>query len=264
MDERTEPGYWAAIPPEVRYDTRLTASAKLLYGEISALTDKFGYCWAANDYFERLYGLSTRTVIRMIQSLADAGYIAVSGGQTTRRRIYAGINPMAKAAADAENQEASAKNGTRNKKRTSAKNVTASAKNVTAIYNDTEDHDTPPKAPQGAGVSKSTPKWNPERFEAFWRYYPAIPDGTGHGRRPAKDRAARAWDKLRPDDATIAAMGTALRRQKESRQWRDGIGIPYASTWLNGRKWEEEIEELPRNAPASVGQKAAEEAIEWV
>ena len=59
----------------------------------------------------------------------------------------------------------------------------------------------------------------------------------------------RAWDKLRPDDETLAAMAAALKRQKESRQWRDGVGIPYASTWLNGRKWEEETEDLPPSSP---------------
>lgn len=122
----------------------------------------------------------------------------------------------------------------------------------------------PPIVPQGGRAAEkkkaSAPHWKPERFEAFWRYYPAIPDGNGRGRRPAKDRAVRAWDKLRPDDATIAAMGAALRRQKESRQWQEGVGIPYASTWLNARTWEEECEDLP--APASAA--PSEEAIEWL
>ena len=108
----------------------------------------------------------------------------------------------------------------------------------------------------GACEPKTTPKWKPERFEAFWRYYPAIPDGNGHGRRPAKDRAVRAWDKLRPDDKTLAAMGAALKRQKESRQWRDGVGIPYASTWLNNRRWMDELEDYaPDDEPVPTGRK---------
>ncbi len=110
-----------------------------------------------------------------------------------------------------------------------------------------------PRAP------KAAPDWKPERFEAFWKYYPAIPDGTGHARRPKKDRAIAAWDRLKPDDQTIDRMAIALKRQKESRQWLEGIGIPYASTWLNGRTWEEEYEtitpparESPSSAPAAV------------
>lgn len=120
----------------------------------------------------------------------------------------------------------------------------------------------PPIAPQGAGEGKAL-HWKPERFEAFWRYYPAIPDGNGHGRRPAKDRAIRAWDKLRPDEDEIAAMGRALKTLKQSRQWREGVGIPYASTWLNSRAWRDETEDLP--TPARLPAHAAgEEEIEWV
>ena len=136
-------------------------------------------------------------------------------------------------------------------------------KNDTRNKKEIKKENDPPKAPQGAEASKSTPKWKPERFEAFWRYYPAIPDGNGRGRRPAKDRAARAWDRLRPDDQTLALMGQALRRQKESRQWREGVGIPYASTWLNRRAWEEELEDLePSAEPAAAS--ASEEALPWI
>ena len=119
----------------------------------------------------------------------------------------------------------------------------------------------PPIAPQGASVSASTPKWKPERFEAFWRYYPAIPDGNGRGRRPAKDRAARAWDKLHADDSEIDLMAAALQRQKASRQWRDGVGIPYASTWLNSHAWRDEVEDL--RDPSSA-EPPREEALPWI
>ena len=34
-------------------------------------------------------------------------------------------------------------------------------------------------------------------------------------------------------------MANALVRQLESAEWQRGIGIPYASTWLNGRRWED-------------------------
>ena len=36
-------------------------------------------------------------------------------------------------------------------------------------------------------------------------------------------------------------MGEALQRDKRSEMWQKGIGIPYASTWLNGRMWEDEV-----------------------
>ena len=42
MDDR-KPSYYAVIPADVRYDSRLKPNAKLLYGEISALisADKY-------------------------------------------------------------------------------------------------------------------------------------------------------------------------------------------------------------------------------
>lgn len=246
-DGAAKPAYLAVLPSPVRYDTRLPASAKLLYAEISALSESYGYAWASNDYFARLYGISERTVIRLINALEAAGYLITENGGTSKRRLWCNLNHPAFPGYAAPRTDKNVTAGD--------KNVSGTDKNVTAIYNVREKRKKetdPPIAPQGGrgAERKSAPNWKPERFEAFWRYYPAIPDGNGRGRRPAKDRAARAWDKLRPDDDTIKAMGVALMRQKESRQWKDGVGIPYASTWLNGRVWEEESEALPSPAGA--------------
>ena len=68
--------YYAVIPATVRYDNNVVPSAKLLYGEITALCNEKGYCWATNDYFGRLYSVSKRTISTWIKSLCDAGYIS--------------------------------------------------------------------------------------------------------------------------------------------------------------------------------------------
>lgn len=68
--------YYAVIPATVRYDNNVVPSAKLLYGEITALCNEKGYCWATNDYFSRLYSVSKRTISTWIKSLCDAGYIS--------------------------------------------------------------------------------------------------------------------------------------------------------------------------------------------
>lgn len=67
--------YYAIIPANVRYDSELIPSAKLLYGEITALCNKEGYCWASNSYFSELYGVSITTIKNWLKSLEDGGYI---------------------------------------------------------------------------------------------------------------------------------------------------------------------------------------------
>ena len=71
-----EPSYYAVIPANVRYDTRLSPLANLLYGEITCLCQKEGFCWATNLYFERLYRKSERQIIRIINQLVGYGYIS--------------------------------------------------------------------------------------------------------------------------------------------------------------------------------------------
>lgn len=67
--------YYAIIPANVRYDEELKPNAKLLYGEITALANEKGYCWASNSYFAELYGVSKETISRWINNLENRGYI---------------------------------------------------------------------------------------------------------------------------------------------------------------------------------------------
>tara|TARA_R110000796_G_scaffold231287_3_gene349159 strand:+ start:939 stop:1583 length:645 start_codon:yes stop_codon:yes gene_type:complete len=84
------PNYYAIIPAEVRY-SNIKPSAKLLYGEITCLSNLKGYCYATNNYFSLLYKVSKNTISLWIKSLNDAGFIQVEmmykGKQIIERRM---------------------------------------------------------------------------------------------------------------------------------------------------------------------------------
>ena len=73
--EEQQKAYYAIIPANVRYDKDLAPNAKLLYGEITALCNEKGYCWASNQYFAELYGVSVLSVKRWVNSLVTKGYV---------------------------------------------------------------------------------------------------------------------------------------------------------------------------------------------
>ena len=241
-EQKERPSYWAVLPAAVRYDPELSSSAKLLFAEISALTGETGYCFAKNSYFEHLYNLSERTVSRLIKDLAERGYIRIedgSGGKETRK-LYAGINPLS--APPDKNV------GTPRQKCLPSpdKNVGENNKNNNKSIN-------PPKAPQGAGadyVPKAAPDWKPERFAAFWTYFPL---------HKSKQAAIRAWDKLKPSDELLAVIGKALRRQiAEEKARAEKARRPfewklYASTYLNNARWTD-AEEPQGSNPETVPQ----------
>ena len=68
--------YYAIIPANVRYDESLPPNAKLLYGEITALCNAEGYCWASNKYFAELYGVSVISISKWINALVNRGYLS--------------------------------------------------------------------------------------------------------------------------------------------------------------------------------------------
>ena len=75
MGDKEQPNYYAIIPATVRYDNNLKSAEKLLYGEITALANKNGYCYAKNKYFAYLYNVTAVSVSRWISHLQELGYI---------------------------------------------------------------------------------------------------------------------------------------------------------------------------------------------
>ena len=232
QDAPAKPGYWAVLPAAVRYHPDLPASAKLLYAEISSLTDARGYCFASNGYFMKLYGLSMRTITRLLQALEDAGLVRIEDDQGGKslRKIYAGVNPMSYLDKNVYTPGQKCQGGL--------------DKNVQENNKETRKEINPPKAPQGAA-------WEPTMFERFWKLYPKKKD---------KAKAIREWDRLKADRKLMGVMSAALRAQMASEEWQrdNGRAVPYPCRWLSHRRWEDELEE-PAAAPAET-----REELPWI
>jgi hypothetical protein len=94
---------------------------------------------------------------------------------------------------------------------------------------------TPTPTPTPTPNKPPTPKGAVDNgFANFWNPYP---------RKTAKVQAQKAWAKLNPSEALQAEILAALAAQCKSEQWtKDGGSfIPHASTWLNQRRWEDQL-----------------------
>ena len=71
-------------------------------------------------------------------------------------------------------------------------------------------------------------------FPKFWKLYP---------NKVGKAAAQKAWAKLKVTDELFALIADGLAKQVMSDGWIKDSGkfIPHPSTWLNGKRWEDEV-----------------------
>ncbi|KPX57025.1 hypothetical protein ALQ57_02630 [Pseudomonas amygdali pv. hibisci] len=72
-------------------------------------------------------------------------------------------------------------------------------------------------------------------FPKFWKLYP---------NKKGKAAAEKAWKKLKVTDDLFALIAQGLARQCASLAWTKDGGqfIPHPATWLNGKRWEDEVQ----------------------
>ena len=95
-----QPTYYSILPASVRYNKNLKPNEKLLYSEITALTNKDGVCYATNEYFANLYGVTKVAISQWISNLEKEGLIdreiiyADGSKQILNRHIRIVIDPI--------------------------------------------------------------------------------------------------------------------------------------------------------------------------
>lgn len=74
-----------------------------------------------------------------------------------------------------------------------------------------------------------------QNFEKFWKVYPKKRD---------KGNAEKWFAKHKPSEELTNIMIKQIERFKDTQDWKkqDGQFIPYPTTWLNAKMWEDEFE----------------------
>lgn len=210
--------YFTIIPAQVRTDSRLSLLARLLYGDIAALASDSGECWASNSFFAREYQKDRTRIIAAIKELISAGYVRTEyrkPGNNGRVLIPCCENTT-----------------------TSSENTTGSGENATDPL---QKHNGTRRENATHTNKKNNKREYTCSFEQFWNAYP---------RKQNKANARKSFGKLNPDQALLDQILAALAWQTKTTDWiKDGGQyIPLASTYLNGRRWEDEP---PVNATAA-------------
>ena len=123
--------------------------------------------------------------------------------------------------------------GTRRKMKSDKRRGAASAPCQKKDEDTGSEYETDTQSPEAEKAPRGSSK-NDDDFARFWAAYP---------RKQDKTHARKAFADLSPDEELLDTILDAVERQKGSSQWtRDGGQyIPLASTWIHGRRWEDEI-----------------------
>jgi len=74
---------------------------------------------------------------------------------------------------------------------------------------------------------------SPNGFAEFWDLYP---------NKKSKGQAEKTWLKMKVMPDLLATILAGIKRAKQSRAWLKNSGefIPYPSSWLNAKGWEDQ------------------------
>ena len=243
--ERETPTYYAIIPADVRYDKDLRPNEKLLYGEITALSDKHGYCWATNRYFAELYEVTPKCVSKWINHLIEKGYlfskiIYEEDGKTVSQRIIC-VRPITLQEEPPIHQKEDTP--------IHQKEDTLSIKSSNIIIQDNNNTRVNDKE-----INKESQLEND--FEELWKLYP---------RKAGKAKAFKAYKSAIKQGATNEQIRQGILNYiqwiKEHKTQPEYI--KHGSTFFNERCWNDELGTDIQYRPKTCGDNKSAEFMEF-
>ena len=214
--------YYAIIPANVRYDENLTPNAKLLFGEVTALCNEKGYCWAGNSYFANLYGVSNVSISKWINQLVKQGYLTSEmqykdGSKEILHRYLRIVNDPIK-----------------------EKFNTSQTKVNDPIKDKFKDNNTINNTINNTYNTKQTSNKLPEKdlksdFDSIWKEYP---------NKKGKAKAFTAYKKAIKDgvdNQTIIDGISAYKKEIDIKRTEPEY-VAHGSTWFSQKRWEDDYQ----------------------
>lgn len=256
-DTPVTPTFYAIIPADVRYDKSLSASQKLLYGEITALCSKEGFCWATNAHFAELYDRTASSISVMISGLAAKGYISVYVDKENGNRRIISIVPREGGMPGSRHIPLSKNRGGSPKKSLDPSNEKSNGQYNNTSLSKHKDYSSPLYPPIGGSLAPEEVEELAREdgdFQAFWDAYPATPH-KGRYRSAFQEWSYKQRSGALPPIDTLLE---ALSEQKECR-YTDPKYIPSPAKWLREEEWRFEVDPGDKAASREANRRRREE-----
>lgn len=195
--ENENPSYYSIITATVRYDKNLNANEKLLFSEFTCLTNKYGYCYASNNYFAKLYDVTPQAISKWVKHLESLGYISCeyeyNGQEIKQRRITITYDVSTDIDRVSTNVEGGINNGLKGYQHTIKENNTSNNNTSLNIYGETAKRFVPPTVDEVKAYCLE--RKNNIDAQYFCDYYES--KGWMIGKNKMKDWkcSVRTWEK---------------------------------------------------------------------
>lgn len=204
---------FAVVYRSVAQDDRLSLKARGLYVLMASLPENWEYTIAG---LAKKAGTGRDQIRSALQELLQVGYLVKEQAHGNDGKFAKNVFVLQEDAPPLSGKPTTGK---------------PSTENPTENNKDKKKKDKkPPISPEGQA-----------RFDSFWQVYP---------RKDAKSKAKEAWAKLEGwgvDDDLMVHILAAVAAQKRTEQWQreGGRFVPMAATWINQRRWEDEVAPAP-------------------
>ena len=224
-------GIW--IPKEICNLKDLGWTEKLLLSEAYTLSSQ-KECYATNEHFSILLGITKESVSRVISKLIKLGYLnskiryKENTKQVERRTLKVNWKFVLN-----QNDNTYTPNCNYSPLKNDIYLPTKMLKKENSREKSKEYNNT--YAQSGVQIgNRVQDETTLEKFERFYNAYP---------KKKSKGKALNWFKKHRPESSLVDTMLESLEKQKLTINWQkqNGRYIPYPATWLNARGWENEV-----------------------